>query len=124
MAEFSVTSHLTESTAVAVLAGDLDGASFDLLEDAFNRIFESAATGVILDCSDLESLSSSGLGAIINLSRLLGAKGGRLVLAGLRPNIRSILDLLGLREAVALAASRKEAEAMIAAAGTPGATEG
>ena len=115
MAELKITSQtLTASTAICKLEGDLDGDNFDLLEDEFNKLLESGVLGVVMDLSALESFTSSGLGAIVNMAIVLRARGGKLIAASLRPGVLGTIAMLGAQEAQSVADSPYAARKAIA----------
>ncbi len=114
MAEFNLGSQpLTSATAVTKMAGDLNADNFDQLEDEFNKLLESGVLGLILDLSGLDSVSSAGLGAIVNMSRVLADRKGKLVVAVPRPKIQGLLDMLGLEGALTVADSMEQARRLI-----------
>jgi Anti-anti-sigma regulatory factor (antagonist of anti-sigma factor) len=115
MAEFTASSvTLTGCTAVVSLAGDLGESDFEALEEEFNKLLESGVLGLVVDASGLESTTSAGLGAVINLSRLLAAKNGKLILAALKPKIAGTIEMLGLNDTVELADTAEHAKKIIA----------
>lgn len=118
MAEFSVSSQtITAKTAVTKLSGEMSNDSFDMLEDEFNNLLESGVLGVVLDISGLDSMTSSGLGALINMSHVLAARKGKLVVAAARPKIVGGLEMLGLEESLILADTAEAAKKMVTSVG-------
>lgn len=114
MAELGITSQtLTATTAIVKMAGDMDSGNFDTLEDEFNKILESGVVGVVIEISGLDSLSSAGIGAIINLSRVLEERKGKLVVAAARPKIVGLLEMLDVREVLTLAETAENARKII-----------
>ncbi len=103
MAELKVQIQtLTAATALCKVEGDVTAANFDTLEDECNKLIESGATGVLMDVSGLESFTSAGMGAILNLGRVLSSRGGRLVCAGAGPEVLRTVEMLGVRDALFL----------------------
>lgn len=116
MEDFTVNSQtVTANAAVAKLTGDMDQHAFDLLEDEFNKLLESGVNGVALDLSGLDSISSSAIGAIINLSRVLAGRNGKLVVASVRPKVMGLLEMLGLGETLTFADNAEAAKKIISA---------
>lgn len=104
MAKLTITGQpLTSRTAVCKLAGDLDADGFDALEEEFEKCLNAGILGLLVDASGLDSLSSAGLGALLNMARVLRERDGKLVLASLAPDVRGTIDMLGLQDAVPLA---------------------
>ncbi|MDR1613301.1 MAG: STAS domain-containing protein [Planctomycetota bacterium] len=110
MAELRIISQpLKEHTWMTSLAGRMDASNFNVIEDEFNRLLESGAKGVAIDVSDLEAVSSSGLGALINLHALLKERGGKLVMFSLPESLVGLADLLGVGDALLTVPGRNDA---------------
>lgn len=115
MAELDITSQtVTGVTAIVKMTGDMDSGNFELVEDEFNKLLESGVIGVVLDVSGLDSMSSAGIGAIVNLSRILEERKGKLLVAAARPKIVGLLEMLGAQESLALIETAEQARKMIA----------
>ena len=115
MAELTIGSQtITNCTAVTTLAGEMDEGNFGLLEDEFNKLLESGVTGLVLDVSGLDGVTSAGIGALLNMSQLLEAKGGKLIVTAAKPEILGIVEILGLRETLSLADTAEQAKKLIA----------
>jgi anti-sigma B factor antagonist len=80
------------------LDGSLDAYSFPRLESTLNGMREEQRNRVILDCRDLEYISSAALGALIGFARRARESSGDLKLAGLSPKIFNIVELLGFHK--------------------------
>lgn len=78
----------SEKNCVVAVAGRLDTNTAVELEGALGNI---AAAEVILDCTALEYVSSAGLRVILAAHKRLG----RLVLRGVRAEVRSVFDMTG-----------------------------
>jgi anti-sigma B factor antagonist len=79
------------------LVGELDLGGVDVLLSA---VEQAAASGgdLVLDLRDLTFLDSSGIGAFVRIARERG-DGRTLVLDAPRPEVRRVLDLVGLSAA-------------------------
>lgn len=80
---------------VAVLTGELDTASAAETEAALKPLFESTGKDLVLDCSNLEYIASSGIRILVNLLKTAKAKGDRVVLKNVNEVIRDVLELTG-----------------------------
>ena len=80
---------------VAVLAGELDTASAAETEAALKPLFESTGKDLVLDCTDLQYIASSGIRILVNLLKTTKAKGDRVVLKNVNEVIRDVLELTG-----------------------------
>jgi len=77
---------------VVHLAGRLDAAEAERTEMTFGEIADS----VTLDCSQLDYISSAGIGLLIELHKRLESSGHRLTLVNLLPRVRNIFRYAGL----------------------------
>lgn len=115
MAELTVTTQtLTASTAVAKLAGEMGPHGLDALEDAFSLMLESGVKGLVLDLSGLDSVSSAGVGAFLDMASVLAGKKGKLVLAALKPKILGTLEMLRVHETLVIANNVEAARKLFA----------
>jgi len=74
------------------LAGRLDAAEADHVDQALK-----AVTGpVLLDCAELDYISSAGLGVLIEAHKRLAAAGHALTLTNLVPRVRNVFGYAGL----------------------------
>ena len=80
---------------VAVLTGELDTASAAETEAALKPLFESTGKDLVLDCTDLEYIASSGIRILVNLLKTAKSKGDRVVLKNVNEVIRDVLELTG-----------------------------
>jgi anti-sigma B factor antagonist len=77
---------------VVHLAGRLDAAEAERTEMTFGEITDS----VTLDCSQLDYISSAGIGLLIELHKRLQSSGHQLTLVNLLPRVRNIFRYAGL----------------------------
>ena len=80
---------------VAVLAGELDTAAAAETEAALKPLFESTGKDLVLDCTDLQYIASSGIRILVNLLKTAKANGDRVVLKNVNEVIRDVLELTG-----------------------------
>lgn len=85
----------TDGKLVAVLSGEMDTAAALEAETALQPLFESHGKDLVLDCSELEYIASSGLRLLVNLLKKQKAEGGRVVLKSVNPVIHDVLELTG-----------------------------
>lgn len=79
----------------AILAGRLDTANAEVFEKSIKPLTENADKDLILECSALEYISSSGLRQFLALRKLVAAKGGKLVVANLNSGLKDIFKMTG-----------------------------
>lgn len=97
------------------LRGYLDAHTVNEFEAFMDRSIETGGLRYVLDISELNYISSAGIGAIMAVTQRLRRSEGELVL--LRPNekVFNIFDKLGFTKIFRVAYSREEAEKFLAA---------
>lgn len=80
---------------VAALSGELDTAAVAEMESALQPLFESEGKDLVIDCTELEYIASSGLRVLLNLFKKAKAQGDRIVLKNVNEVIRDVLELTG-----------------------------
>ena len=78
------------------IEGEVDAEHSVHLKKAIVKAREDYAKNFILDLSRVSFIDSTGLGVLISLMRYLNEKGGRLKLAGLQEEVRSIFEITRL----------------------------
>jgi anti-anti-sigma factor len=97
----SIRTHTESSAFVVELAGDIDSAAADRLEAAL----AAAVAGpdprdvVVVDLAGANFLDSRSIGILSDWQARLRASGGRLALAGTRPEVARRFGMIGLEEA-------------------------
>lgn len=115
MAELRIISQpLNEHSWLTTVSGNMDAANFNVMEDEFNRLLEGGARGVALDVSGLETISSSGLGALVNLGSLLRDRNGKLVVFSPTENLVGLAAMLGLGDALLVVPTQNDANRELA----------
>jgi len=75
--------------------GRLDTVNVSDFEKAIAPVLAGEMKDVVLDCSALDYISSSGLRHFLTLQKTAGAKQGKLTLRGMKPEIKEIFDMTG-----------------------------
>lgn len=91
--------------------GRLDSASSGDLEAMLVEQLDAGCTGVVLDLSELDYVSSAGLRVILMAGKRLRVAGGRLVLARMRESVRDLFEMSGFLSLFPLAESVEQAVA-------------
>ena len=91
--EIIITKQANEVTAL--LRGRLDTpASQDIANDVEALVQEAGGT-IILDCTELSYISSSGLRIFLTLRKAAAEKGGKVIVRNITPAIRSVFMMTG-----------------------------
>ena len=80
---------------VAQLSGRLDTAAATTVAPDFQALAEQADKHIILDCSELAYISSSGLRLFLTLRKESAAKGGKLQVRAINTDIRQVFMMTG-----------------------------
>ena len=91
------------------LAGVIDTHTLDTFERALQAAIDSGSRAVIIDCDELRYVNSSGFGELIRYHDRLREHGGCLVIARVPPKVGVIMEMLGLKSLIPVAAGLDEA---------------
>ena len=80
---------------VATLAGELDTAAAVEVEEILKPLYTSDGKEVIIDCTDLEYIASSGLRILISILKGTKAAGSRVVMRNVNDDIKNVFKLTG-----------------------------
>ena len=78
------------SEVTAYLIGRLDTPASQEIAPQMNALADDAGGTIILDCTDLAYISSSGLRIFITLRKAAAAKGGKIIVRNISNDIRSV----------------------------------
>ncbi len=80
---------------VIAMEGRLDTTNYVVFETGINNLMGEKAVNLVLDCTKLEYVSSSGLRVFLNMQKKSMAAGGKLHFCCLLPEIREIFSITG-----------------------------
>lgn len=98
MRECVIKREQNEGLDILHLDGSLDAYSFPRLESALGELRATQRNKVILDCANLDYISSAALGALIGFARRARENHGDLKLIRLSQKIYNIVELLGFHK--------------------------
>lgn len=79
----------------AFLKGRLDTLAAQEVSAQIERLTESALGIIVLDCTEMTYISSSGLRLFLTLRKAAEEKGGRIIVRGINNDIRSVFMMTG-----------------------------
>lgn len=85
----------TDDTITAVIAGRLDTASSQQFAVEMQPLMDGADKHIVLDCSRLEFVSSSGLRLLLTLRKQTIAKGGDVTIKNVIPEVMQVFTITG-----------------------------
>ncbi len=99
----------TGDALVVAVHGHLDTASSTPFEERLRKLIEEGARQVVMECTAMDYINSSGLKAVLITAKALEAAGGKLVLCGLSPNVLMIFEMIGFTRILSILPGREEA---------------
>ena len=80
---------------VATLEGEMDTSAATEAEEVLKPLYNSNGKDVIIDCSGLEYIASSGLRILLSILKGAKATGSKVVMRGMNDDIKNVFKLTG-----------------------------
>jgi len=91
-----ITNHIREKTLTISLDGELDASSSVLLDEELSKPEIMLFSRILIDCENLNYISSAGLGVFIShLQRFEDAQ-IKLIFFNMQEKVRNVFEILGL----------------------------
>ena len=90
-----VTIKKEEGKTVAILNGRLDTTNADQFQKDIAPLMEDPAPDFVIDCTDMQYTSSQGLRIFLMLQKSVSSKGGSMVMANMKPQVKEVFDITG-----------------------------
>jgi stage II sporulation protein AA (anti-sigma F factor antagonist) len=111
----AVTVSFEKNTLLVRTDGDFDLVGAEEFRTEADRALDMfPARHMILDLTRLTFMDSSGLGVILGRLRKIQARRGTMVLAGMNPSVRRVLELSGIMPLIEICATVKQGWAVLA----------
>jgi len=98
-----------ESCLVLVLKGYIDTYNSTLFQNRVQRAIDEGFTRLIFNCSDLQHVSSTGIGSFTVFVKAVKSQGGDIILLNIQPKVYEVLQLLGFSQFFNIQADLNEA---------------
>lgn len=98
MADLSIAVRQAGDVAVLLPAGFINAHTVREFEDALEGLVQEGRYTILLNCKELNYISSAGLGAIMGLIETVREHGGDILLSNLQDNVFAIFDTLGFTQ--------------------------
>lgn len=95
MADFNVSSREDGEISVVKVEGYLDAHTAPDLENEFNKMIERKRYKIVVNFSELNYISSAGLGVFMAYVETMREENGDIKFSNLKDDVYSIFDLLG-----------------------------
>lgn len=80
---------------LATLEGEMDTAAALEAEEVLKPIYNSEGKDIIIDCTNLEYIASSGLRILLSILKGAKANGSKVVMRGMNDDIKNVFKLTG-----------------------------
>jgi len=88
-----ITIEKENGVSVFAVCGRLDTLNYNDFDSSISKIIDNGDTNILLDCSKLEYISSSGLRVFVKTLKTLNEKGGKLAICGFNDSIKDIFKV-------------------------------
>lgn len=99
----------SKDVAIVTLKGRLNVSTTAELEQTFNGLFKDGKTKVLVECVELEYISSAGLRVLLAAAKQFKKVSGEIALAGLSQNVKQVFEISGFTSIFPIYATREEA---------------
>jgi anti-anti-sigma factor len=80
---------------IVTLEGRLDTTASEQTAKELEVLNDCTGHDILIDCSRLEYISSSGLRILLNIRKYAGAVGSKVIIKNMRDDIRKVFDMTG-----------------------------
>ena len=94
---------------ILALSGKLDVTTAKTFEEKIIGVINSGTQRLVVDLSQLDYVSSSGLRVFLLAAKRLQTMDGKIVLCSMKDHVRQVFDLAGFSSMLSIYASRDEA---------------
>lgn len=99
---------------VLSVKGNIDATSFRELAEKGEGVLNQGYSKLVLDLHEVSYISSAGLMAIQTIAGKATAKGGKLVIAGLNPQVKRVVELGGFDKILTISSDVAAAKTSLA----------
>ena len=104
-----ITQEKINDIAVLSLKGRLNVTTTAELEQAFNKLAEENQAKVLVECRELEYISSAGLRVLLAAAKQFKKISGSIALSGLTQSVKQVFEISGFTTIFPIYATRDEA---------------
>ncbi|MEI7897864.1 MAG: STAS domain-containing protein [bacterium] len=101
--------QLTDQCVVMEITGRLDTTNYIGLEKKMMELIDSGRDKILVECSGMDYISSSGLRILLMALKKITQMKGKFVLCGLQENIQEIFEISGFTSIFEIHSSREDA---------------
>ncbi|MCQ2286682.1 MAG: STAS domain-containing protein [Bacteroidales bacterium] len=91
----NVTINQEGNTYNVILEGRLDTTNANQFQTDIAPLMEGSTPDITLDCTHMEYTSSQGLRMFLMLQKSVTARGGKMVMTNMKPQVKEVFDITG-----------------------------
>lgn len=107
-----ISNKTEEDFLIIKLEGEVDASSSIHLDKALRKAIEQNFKKILVDCNDLNYISSAGLGVFMSYIQDFQSQNINLVLFGLSDKVKNVFEILGLDQLLKISKNLKEAKSL------------
>lgn len=108
-----ISNEVDNDIYVIKIEGDVDASSSIHLDEAIDKALKNNHTKILVDCENLNYISSAGLGVFMSHIQDFDSSDIDLVLFGLNDKVKNVFQILGLDQLLKIVDSRETAKQVI-----------
>ena len=86
------------NTVTATFDGRLDTVAAQEVSETIDKVLQQADRNIILDCEKMPFISSSGLRIFLKIRKEVAAKGGKMYLKNICPDVQQVFKMTNLND--------------------------
>jgi anti-anti-sigma factor len=89
-------------------SGDLDTHASEAFKEKLNFLLQNAARVLIFDLKDLDYICSAGLQVLFSGKKAMNARGGKVIFANLKPQIKKVFEIINVLPSLTIFESKAQ----------------
>lgn len=102
-----------EGYTLMKVSGEVDASSSIELDQAIDQVIGNGPQHLIVDCSELNYISSAGLGVFMSYIEEFKKHDAALVIFGLSAKVKNVFEILGLDQLLTIRETEEEAKSAL-----------
>ena len=107
-----ISNKTEEDFLIIKLEGEVDASSSIYLDKALKKGIEQNFKKILVDCNNLNYISSAGLGVFMSYIQDFQSQNINLVLFGLSDKVKNVFEILGLDQLLKISKNLEEAKSL------------
>lgn len=91
-----------ENKTFVVLNGRIDTSNADQFQQDMTPLMEGENPDIEIDCTDMSYTSSQGLRIFLMLQKSVMARGGKMVMRNMNPQVKEVFDITGFSNIITI----------------------